>query len=105
MFLVMVYGLVCASVFFASSQLRRSGAAAWCVSASRLALLFLTLQFIPCLLSLAKLIDQEFGCVCGVLQVEPGYLSSYRIKKIEASWFKSLSHGVFLNASTTCLVK
>jgi hypothetical protein len=70
----MVYGLVCASVFFASSQLRRSRAAAWRVSASRLALLFLTLQFIPCLLSLAKLIDQEFGCVCGVLQVEPGVM-------------------------------
>jgi hypothetical protein len=61
-------------ISFLCQQSATSVSSCSCVSASRLALLFLTLQFIPCLLSLAKLIDQEFAVVCGVLQDEAGVM-------------------------------
>jgi hypothetical protein len=53
------------------------------------------------------LFDSIFVCdTCGLLQeLIPVILLSHRIKRLEVSWFKSLSHGGFSNAPTRCLVK
>jgi hypothetical protein len=43
---------------------------------------------------------------CELLQeLFPVLISSHRIKRLEDSWFKSFSHGNFLNASIRCLMK
>jgi hypothetical protein len=47
-----------------------------------------------------------FACVRGLLQeLFPVIFLSHQIERLEDSWFKSLSHGEFLNAPTRCSVK
>jgi hypothetical protein len=51
------------------------------------------------------LVDFDFLIDCELLQVEADPFLSYRIEKLEVSWFELLSRGVFLNASTRYSVK